>query len=98
MLLRPNTEICTAEFLCGLLNCRTLIESASGLALGQTRLRISLGRLKELRIPVPPIKLQQEFSLVCTQIHSLVHRLLRHTESVEGLFSSIQKQSFCGAP
>ncbi|MGQ0502973.1 MAG: restriction endonuclease subunit S [Panacagrimonas sp.] len=62
LLFRPERTRATAEYICGLLNSPSLIGSAGGLALGQTRLRISMGRLKELSVPMPPPPEQQRFT------------------------------------
>src|SRR5262249_47919870 len=46
--MRVNPEICTAEYITALLNCPSTEAMAQDKILGQTRLRISMGRLREL--------------------------------------------------
>lgn len=94
LLFRPEPGLATAEYICGLMNCESLIQSASGLALGQTRLRISMGRLKELSVPLPPLEVQQRFTSFCRQYESERDTALKSMATIEALFSSLQKQFF----
>jgi len=50
---RANPERCTPEYACWLLNSPSTLALAGGLIAGQTRPRISMGRLAELIIPKP---------------------------------------------
>ncbi|MGL5995388.1 MAG: restriction endonuclease subunit S [Pseudomonas proteolytica] len=94
LLFRPERGLATAEYICGLMNCKSLIQSASGLALGQTRLRISMGRLKELSVPLPPLELQQRFTSFCEQYERERDAALKSMAAIEALFSSFQTQFF----
>lgn len=58
---RIDPKQVTAEYVCWLLNMPSTLAMAQNLILGQTRLRISMGRLKTLEVPVPPLELQVEF-------------------------------------
>jgi len=46
--IRPNPKIATGAFICSLLNLPSTLQLASSMILGQTRARISMGRLAEL--------------------------------------------------
>jgi len=96
LLFRPNPSIAMAEYVCGLMNCRSLIESAAGLALGQTRLRISMGRLKELMVPVPPLFAQSAFAKFCLRFEKQKAALLTNAAAIEVMFSSTQTRAFAG--
>ena len=48
---------------------------ASGMILGQTRARISMGRLAELVVPVPPLTLQQDFARLFFGESAFLHGL-----------------------
>jgi type I restriction enzyme, S subunit len=98
LLFRCNRDIATAEYVCGLLNCESLMQSASGLALGQTRLRVSMGRLKELTVPAPPLAEQQRFTDFCTRLNRERAALLRSCAATEQLFASLQTRTFSGQP
>jgi len=62
-------------FVMHLLNTPDANAMASSLILGQTRGRISMGRLRGLSIPVPPVELQAEFALRVEKTESLKQSL-----------------------
>lgn len=96
LLFRPKPDMAMAEYVCGLLNCETLIRSASGLALGQTRLRVSMGRLKELRVPLPPLSLQQRFANWYERFCLERARAAEGCAAADSLFKSLQDNAFSG--
>ncbi len=96
VLLRPNKETATAEYLCWLINNPSLLAKASGLILGQTRLRISMGRLKSLDIPLPPLSIQQQFSDTVKKIQDIKSDKLMHNDKLDNLFASLQQRAFKG--
>ncbi len=73
---RVNSRIMNRDYACWLLNNPRTIKKASKLSLGQTRLRISMGRLKQLVVPVPSIDKQLIFSSFVRK-----HRAFAHYES-----------------
>ncbi|MBI4499822.1 MAG: restriction endonuclease subunit S [Gemmatimonadetes bacterium] len=93
---RPNPEIATGEYLCGLLNEPSTERSARGRIHGQTRLRISMGQLRELPVPVPPVALQREFGNQVKALEGL--RAMQQASEVRlnDLFSSLQHRAFRG--
>ena len=94
--LRPNPKIATAEFLCALLNQPTVETMAHDLMQGQTRVRISMGRLRGLVVPIPPVELQQTFATRIASIEALkaIHR--RALAALDALFASLQQRAFAG--
>lgn len=96
--IRPQRNVTTSEYLCWLLNMPSTLQMASGLVMGQTRSRISMGRLSGLLVPVPPLKVQHDFAAHVTRINALKadqtlsHRLL------EDLFHSLLYRAFQGEP
>jgi type I restriction enzyme S subunit len=94
--LRPNKTIANASYVCALLNQPSVERMAHGLILGQTRLRISMGRLRGLIVPVPPLEQQQEFArrLEAAERHKV---LLQSTlTKCDELIASLQGRSFRG--
>ncbi len=76
--MRVNKEMCTPEYVCTLLNCRSTVAMAQDKILGQTRLRISMGRLRQLSVPIPPVDLQRSFAARVAEIENL--KAMRHPE------------------
>ncbi len=94
--LRPNDKIANASYLCTLLNIPSVEMMAHDLVLGQTRARISMGRLRGLKVPVPGIQFQTEFARRTRQVDRLT---LSHRASLvefEALFESIRHRAFSG--
>jgi type I restriction enzyme, S subunit len=77
--MRVNPAICTPEFVSALLNLPSTEAMAQNKILGQTRLRISMGRLRELSVPMPPVELQHAFASRIAEIDKLKsqHRAFR---------------------
>lgn len=93
---RPKPGVTNAEYLCSLLNQPSTERMAHDLILGETRLRISMGRLRTLMVPAPPILLQQEFA---RRVEELEQLKATHRESLthlDALFASLQHRAFRG--
>jgi type I restriction enzyme S subunit len=94
VLIRPDREIVLPEYICWLLNMPSTLKLAQCLILGQTRLRISMGRLKTLVVPVPPLELQQKFARQIQQVEVLRQNMSDSQESLMELFQSSQMSAF----
>jgi len=94
--IRPNPKSATAEYICWLLNMPSTLELASGLIQGQTRARISMGRLRELKVPIPPLPLQQEFAQRVQEAREIQSRQARSAERIEALYQSMLSRAFAG--
>lgn len=94
--MRPDPKVADAYYLCALLNHPSTERMAQSLILGQTRGRISMGRLRGLEVPLPPLSLQMEF---CQRIKAHGHLKQAHRSSLahlDTLFSSLQHRAFRG--
>ena len=63
---------------------------------GETRVRISMGRLRGLQVPVPPIKLQREFARRVRAVEKLKTAQTRSLAELDALFVSLQHRAFRG--
>lgn len=93
---RVNASIMGSVYACWLLNNPRTVMKAEKLSLGQTRLRISMGRLKTLVIPVPPLDKQLEFGKVVTKINKFQHQHQQSTIESDNLFHALQQRAFRG--
>lgn len=94
--MRSNPEICTAEYVTELLNCPSTEAMAQDKILGQTRLRISMGRLRELPVPIPPLDLQRTFGACVVEIDKLKVHHRAYLAKLDALFNSLQHRAFRG--
>lgn len=96
LLFRPSEDKVLAEYICWLLNNPSLVESAAGLVRGQTRGRISLGRLKELEIPIPPLSEQERFRSVVRKLLDVQVKINSSCGGFIDAFSSLSQKAFSG--
>jgi type I restriction enzyme S subunit len=94
--LRPNPKIATASFVCALLNQPSTERLAHSLMQGQTRVRISMGRLRNLEVPLPPLPLQQKFAAIVESIERQKAAQRAHLAELDALFAALQHRAFRG--
>jgi|LQYC01.1.fsa_nt_gi type I restriction enzyme S subunit len=94
--IRPQKNVATSEYLCWLLNMPSTLQMASGLVMGQTRSRISMGRLSGLLVPVPPLKIQHDFAAHVPEINALKAEQTLSKRRIEDLFQSLLHRAFQG--
>jgi len=94
--LRPSASILTSEFaLQHLLYVLSPIR-LSRLMVGSTSQHLNVKELKELKVPLPPLPLQQEFA---RRIEAIEQLKATHRESLahlDALFASLQHRAFRG--
>jgi type I restriction enzyme S subunit len=93
---RPDASLCTAEYICWLLNSPSTLGMACSMVVGQTRARISMGRLGELEVPVPPINLQKQFSEQVALTYPLQAHAAASAAKLETLFQTLLHRAFTG--
>lgn len=93
---RVDPEVADPEWLCALLNIPSTEDMARSLVKGQTRSRISMGRLRELPVPVPPVGLQRAFRVRVGAVRHGQDAAHRSATRIDELFSSLQQRAFRG--
>jgi type I restriction enzyme, S subunit len=93
---RVNQDEATASWLAALLNQPATERMAQGLVLGQTRARISMGRLRSLHVPVPPLALQLRFDQAVESVNREGEILDHSARVLTDLVSSLQYRTFAG--
>jgi len=94
--IRVDPSVATNEWMSALLNCPATEVKAQSLVKGQTRSRISMGRLRGLEVPVPSLQKQQEFA---SHVAKVRHASIRATASqwrMDRLFASVEQRAFRG--
>ncbi|MCZ7537171.1 MAG: restriction endonuclease subunit S [Acidimicrobiia bacterium] len=95
--IRVDPTRAVAVWLSALLNMPSIERLATALVQGQTRARISMGRLRTLKVPVVPLAEQLVFTRSVTAAAQLVERAARASRDTDGLFASLQHRAFSGA-
>lgn len=94
--IRVNSKVATREYVCTLLNIPSVEKLARSLVFGQTRARISMGRLRDLKVPIAPKALQDQFSTAMLQLQSRVGAANKAIVASDALFASLQHRAFRG--
>jgi type I restriction enzyme S subunit len=96
VLFRPNENLVTSEYICTLLNLPSALSMVSHMMHGQTRVRISMGQLATLNIPVPPIDLIKKYTSIKKNIESQKSKAEMALNQSEELFNSLIQRAFKG--
>lgn len=94
--IRANAAVANPYFVCELLNHPSTELLAQELKRGQTRVRISMGSLRGLNVPVPPVALQNSFACRATELEKLRALHLPALDETSRLFQSLQNRAFRG--
>jgi type I restriction enzyme S subunit len=81
-------------FLFGYFQTAQYWKQISESATGSTQPGVNSTKLGELKVPVPPLSLQEEFAGVVARVESLRGRMGESTRQVEGLFESLLAEAF----
>lgn len=93
---RPAPDLADPIWACWLLNVPGTLALAASLARGQTRTRIAMGRLRNLKVPVPPLDLQRRFAAQAESVNASRDRVLEACSADDKLFASLQSRAFRG--
>lgn len=91
---RCKSGLCDATYICGLMNMPATLSMASAMVQGITRARISMGRLRELVVPNPPIALQEEFATKVKAVQSIVKQQVDALAAAQATLDALLHQSF----
>lgn len=95
-LIRPDTEVFLAEFLCAFLNNERnkmhLLENMGGAAIK----RLTLTKIKKFKVPLPPLDLQRRFAEIVSSVEEQKAKMRKHLEQLDDLFASLQQRAFRG--
>jgi len=94
--IRVDSKMANSNFICGLINHPSTELLAEELKHGQTRVRISMGSLRGLEVPIPPVNLQNEFAAHLDNIKAQRVLHLKSLAELNALFASLQHRAFRG--
>jgi len=91
---RCNAERCNPAYICWLMNMPSTLSMASSMVQGITRTRISMGRLRELKAPVPPIELQRHFAAKVEAVRSIAAQQSAALATSQSTFAALLHRAF----
>lgn len=92
--IRPDTTKVNDSYLTFFLNLPAALFLVSNYLKGQTRTRISKGMLSRIDIPIPPIELQNKFTVIETLYTKIKENLLH--KNLRDLFQSVLQKVYNG--
>ena len=94
MLLSPDTEVCTAEFLSVAMNFDSFLNNALKGMSGSASPHINVGDIKDFQMILPPIEQQRAFSFFVQQVDKSKLSIQQSLEKLETLKNSLMQQYF----
>lgn len=95
-LLRPKETLLTPEYLCYWLNNDRVKVSITEQMGGAAIRRLTLTKIKKLRLPIPPLFLQKQFSDIVNEVNKIKEVHIESLKNLETIFFSIQQRAFSG--
>jgi type I restriction enzyme S subunit len=93
ILCRPKKDEVLPIYVSYLLNSRSFVQSVLRLVLGQTRGRISMGRLATVDIPVPPLTVQTQFASIVEKAEAIKASYESSLRELTNLYRSLSHQT-----
>ena len=94
MLLSPDTEQCTPEFLSVAMNCDTFLDNALKGQSGSASPHINVGDIKAFKMIMPPVEQQRQFSAFIKQADKSKLAVQQSLGKLETLKKSLMQQYF----
>jgi type I restriction enzyme S subunit len=94
--MRIDPSLVTNEYIVSLLNDPRFVAHAMRESTGQTRTRISMGRLRQVEITIPPLELQRRHAEVFRELEAMRHAQARRVALAGELTRSLANRAFLG--
>ena len=94
--IRVDDSEANAVWLCQLLNMPGTLRLSQAIVKGQTRARIAMGRLRKLKVPVPPLHLQENFAFQLEMLQTQEALAKEREEKLRALTFSLSTRAFAG--
>lgn len=93
-LLKQNRELIDGTYLCFVLNNKSMYNSIRDGMGGAAITRLTIAKLNNIRIPIPPMHIQQQFAAFVTQVNRSKSTIQRSLDELETLKKSLMQQYF----
>ncbi len=93
-LLKQNREIINGYYLCSALNNSEMYSNIRGTMGGAAITRLTITKLKQIKLPIPPIEIQNQFAHFIQQIDKLKIEVQNSLVETQALFDSLMQKYF----
>ena len=94
MLLRPNYQLCTSEYLLHALISDDVYQQAVGKNNASTVAHVNVKDVKQFKVPIPPIELQNQFAAFVEQTDKSKVAVQKAVDEAQLLFDSLMQKYF----
>ena len=94
MLLRPNYQLCTSEYLLHALISDDVYQQAVGKNNASTVAHVNVKDVKQFKVPIPPIELQNQFAAFVEQTDKSKVAVQKALDEAQLLFDSLMQKYF----
>ena len=94
MLLSPDIDKCTSEFVCVAMNSDSFLDNVLKGVSGSASPHINVGDIKAFRMIMPPVELQKQFSDFVKQVDKSKVAVQKAFDETQKLFDSLMQRYF----
>jgi len=95
-ILRPKENEINQIYLEHALKSDITLNQAINLKSGSAIRRIILRQLKSIKIPLPPIAIQNQFAKIVEKVEKIKQRQKESKQEIDNLFNALMQKAFCG--
>jgi len=96
MVLRPNRDVASPTFLQALLSSSSIRARLAAQSLGVTMANLNKTTVGDLRVAIPPLRVQEQFEETVGAATGLRSSAQAHLHHLDALFASLQHRAFAG--
>jgi len=96
IILRPKKDIINCDYLSRFLNSEYGKAQALAGNTGLAQQHLNIGAIRQVKIPLPPLALQQQFARIVEQVEALREKQRASGKVIEGLFEGLMQRAFGG--
>ncbi|MEI6732109.1 MAG: restriction endonuclease subunit S, partial [archaeon] len=95
-LLKPNKKMLLGEYLVAALNSPAVYQIIRKDMGGAAITRLTLTKIEKIKIPLPPLPIQQKFAKIVEHVEGLKENVKKTKQNSEELFNSLMSKAFKG--
>lgn len=93
-LLKQNRDIINGYYLCSALNNSEMYSNVRSTMGGAAITRLTITKLKQIELPIPPIGLQNQYAEFVQQVDKLKVEIQKSLDETQGLFDALMQKYF----